>query len=156
MKETERICRQMEQAVYGEAWHGPCLVEVLQGVNAQIAAASPAAGSHSIWELLAHLSATQQIILDRIARGADSGEEWPSPPAVSEQAWQQSIAHFKELEGRLRRAIAEFPDDRLPLVLKEGGTSAYNNFHGNVQHLAYHIGQIALLKKLAAAGLHPV
>jgi uncharacterized damage-inducible protein DinB len=153
MKETERICKQMEQAVYGAAWHGACLVEVLEGVTAPMAAARPVDGLHSIWELLAHLSATQQIILDRIASGADSGEEWPGVPPVTDAAWQQAIANFKDLEGRLRRAIAEFPDDRLPLVLKEGGTSAYNNFHGNVQHLAYHIGQIAMLKKMAAGDL---
>jgi hypothetical protein len=29
------------------------------------------------------------------------------------------------------------------------GTSAYNNFHGDVQHNAYHAGQINLLKKAA-------
>jgi uncharacterized damage-inducible protein DinB len=150
MRETERIAQQIQQAVYGEAWHGPCLMDVLSGVTASMAAARPLHDMHGIWTLLAHLSATQQIILDRIQHGEDSGEEWPALPEQTEDHWRAAIAEFKVREERLRRAIADFPEDRLALPLKPGGTSAYNNFHGNVQHIAYHTGQMAMLRRLAA------
>jgi hypothetical protein len=114
------------------------------------ASSKPIPTLHSIWALLGHLTATQQIILERIETGGDSGIEWLDVPAPSEDAWQQAIASFKEAEARLRQAIAAFPEHRLELPLKPGGTTAYNNFHGNVQHLAYHIGQIAILKKAGA------
>jgi uncharacterized damage-inducible protein DinB len=147
MNEPQRICRQIEQMVYGEAWHGPCLVDVLQGVDAKKASAKPIPTLHSIWELLGHLTATQRIILERIETGGDSGIEWLDVPTPTEDAWQNAVAGFKDAEARLRQAIAAFPEDRLELPLKPGGTTAYNNFHGNVQHLAYHIGQMAILNK---------
>ncbi len=148
MKETDRICEQMKQMVYGEAWHGPCIIDVLRGITAPMASAKPIPGVHSIWEILAHLTATQQIILQRIRTGTDSGEDFPSAPAATDEAWENAIVAFKAAEHELRQAIAAFPDDRLSHALKVGGTSAYNNFHGNIQHTAYHISQIGLLKKM--------
>jgi len=149
MPETERICQQMQQAIYGEAWHGPCLADVLQGVTLD-AAVLKVGGMHSIWELLGHLTATQSVILDRIQTGSDTGVEWLEIPAVTEASWQQAWANFQRAESSLRQAIAAFPRERLTAPLKQGGTSPYNNFHGNVQHIAYHTAQIAMLRKLAA------
>lgn len=148
MQETARICQQMKQMVYGEAWHGPTLCEVLDGVTAEIAAAKPISGFHSIWELLGHLTVIQEMMCERIAVGADSQDQWPATPEPTEAAWQQAIDRFKSAEDRLRQAVAALSDDRLPLLWRPGASSMYNNLHGNIQHTAYHIAQIGLLKKL--------
>jgi hypothetical protein len=51
------------------------------------------------------------------------------------------------MQAELRQAISVFPEERLDALLTAEGSSAYNNFHGHVQHNAYHAGQISLLKK---------
>jgi hypothetical protein len=50
--ELQRLEDQLERALEGEAWHGPSVLEILEGVSAHQAAAHPIAGPHSIWELL--------------------------------------------------------------------------------------------------------
>ena len=57
MKETERLASQLEHSLNGEAWHGPAILELMQGVTAANAAATPVAGWHSIWELVHHPAA---------------------------------------------------------------------------------------------------
>jgi len=150
MSEATRIADQALKMFEGEAWHGPSVLEVLANVNAGMAASHPIPGAHSIWELVLHLIASQDAILHRL-RGEQAGlkteDFWLPVPPVSESAWVETVKQLKEQESRLRGAIASFPDGRLDTVLVEGGSSAYNNFHGHIQHNAYHAGQIALLKK---------
>jgi uncharacterized damage-inducible protein DinB len=152
--ETERISDQARRMFQGDAWHGPALMEALADVDAELAAAHPIPGAHSIWELVLHLSATQEVLLRRIggqSAGLKEAEFWPAVPAVSESAWAQTLEHLRHQEGQLRQAIADFPPDRLDGRLTTEGSSAYNNFHGYIQHTAYHAGQINLLKKAGRA-----
>ena len=58
MSELDRIRNQFRRAFEGEAWHGPSVLALLDGVTAQQAAAYPIPGAHSIWELVLHLTAT--------------------------------------------------------------------------------------------------
>lgn len=53
--DLQRLEEQLERALEGEAWHGPSVLEILEGVTAAQAAAHPIAGAHSIWELVLHL-----------------------------------------------------------------------------------------------------
>ncbi len=40
MTEIERIIDQLNRAFAGEAWHGPAVIEILEGITAQHAAAA--------------------------------------------------------------------------------------------------------------------
>ncbi len=79
--------------------------------------------------------------------GLNTEEFWLTVPSVSEAAWAETVERLKQQETELRQAISTFPEERLDSRLTAEGSSAYNNFHGHVQHNAYHAGQIALLKK---------
>jgi|SRR5262245_56143139 len=153
MTESERIAGQMKAALDGGAWHGPAVLELLADVDAATAAAQPVAGVHSIWELVLHLSVSADIIRRRIGgepAGMTDEEFWPPVPAATDANWKATVDELKRREANLHVAVASFPADRLDHKLVEGkSTSAYENFHGNVQHSLYHAGQIALLKKLA-------
>jgi len=59
--ELSRLEEQLGRALEGEAWHGPSVLETLEGVSAEQAAAHPIAGAHSIWELVLHTAYTQLI-----------------------------------------------------------------------------------------------
>ncbi len=153
MNEIHRICKQMDQAFQGGAWHGPSLLEVLNGVDATVAAAKPLPEAHSIWEIVLHLTATQKLLLRRIHHDPTEltpDEDWPPVPDPTEQAWRATVDMLKHGEEKLRQAISRFPDDRLDEPLIEGGSSAYNNFHGHVQHNLYHAAQIGLIRKLGS------
>jgi uncharacterized damage-inducible protein DinB len=152
MSELARIGDQARKMFDGGAWHGPSVLEVLADVGADTAASHPIAGAHSIWELVLHLVAVQDVLLRRVrgeAAGLKTEDFWLAVPPVSESAWAEAVERLKRQEAELRQAIAAFPEGRLDQPLTAGGSSAYNNFHGYVQHNAYHAGQIALLKKAA-------
>jgi hypothetical protein len=80
------------------------------------------------------------------------GEDWPACPPPTEEHWQQTVRELGRKNENLRRAVAEFPAERLdePLVA-EPPYSAYMQFVGVTQHNLYHAGQIALLKRALAA-----
>lgn len=53
--ELMRLDEQLRRAFEGDAWHGPSVLEALDGVSASQAAARPLDSVHSIWELVLHL-----------------------------------------------------------------------------------------------------
>ena len=152
MSEIDRIRQQMKQAFAGAAWHGPSLMELLADVDANTAANRPIPERHTIWEIVLHLQTTQELILDRLrgtSRPFAPGDEWPAVVETTQETWREAVARLEAGDRDVRDAVAPFSDERLDEPLAEGGTSAYNNFHGYVQHSIYHAGQISLLKKLA-------
>jgi uncharacterized damage-inducible protein DinB len=158
MRETERIADQALKMFVGGAWHGPSVLEVLADVDDELAAAHPIPGAHSINELVLHLIAGQAVLLRRIggeSAGLKSDDFWPSMPSSATSTWADTVELLKRQESELRQAIDAFPEERLDARLTAEGSSAYNNFHGHVQHNAYHAGQISLLKTASRVRLGP-
>ena len=50
MSETQNIVEQLRRALEADPWHGPSILQVLEGVTPEMAAAHPIPGAHSIWE----------------------------------------------------------------------------------------------------------
>ena len=155
MSETARLADQIRRAFDGEAWHGDSVLEILQGVNSQMAAAHPIKNAHSIWELVLHIAAWDGAVLKRTGGTAiELRDEQNFPPVkdTSEAAWRNTIEQAKRTHNELVKAVAAFPDARLAEQVPGKTESYYNFFYmfsGIVQHDLYHAGQIALLKKAA-------
>ena len=155
-REIERIETQLRLSFEGAAWHGPSVLESLDGITAQAAYEHPIAGAHSIWELVLHLSAGYRLVLRRMHgddRQLTTEEDWPSVGEPTPAAWQEAIRALRELNGELRRAVLDFDAERLdePLVAEPPYT-AYTQFIGMTQHDLYHAGQIVLLKRAMMKG----
>jgi uncharacterized damage-inducible protein DinB len=150
MKEAERIADQLKRAFYGKAWSGPSVKEALEGVTPGIAATTPIEGTHSIWELVHHITAWVNI-----ARRRAEGEtvvvtqsvNFPPVEAVSEAAWNNSLKSMRKAESALRKTILQIRPAQLERPTLHGGHSVYALLHGAIQHSLYHAGQIILLKK---------
>jgi hypothetical protein len=150
MMETERIADQLKRAFYGEAWSGPCVKEILDGVTAEMAHKRPLHDVHSIWELVHHITAWVDIVRRRVG-----GEVFTVAPDVnfppvndtSESGWAESLRRMEHAESELRNAILKLPESRLDEPAVPGGDSVYVLLHGAVQHSLYHAGQIILLKR---------
>jgi uncharacterized damage-inducible protein DinB len=155
MSETSRLADQIRRAFDGEAWHGDSVLDILQGVDAQMAAAHPIKNAHSIWELVLHIAAWDGAVLKRTGGTAiDLRDEQNFPPVkdTNEAAWRNTIEQAKRTHNELVKAVGAFPDARLAEQVPGKTESYYNFFYmfsGIVQHDLYHAGQIALLKKAA-------
>ena len=152
--EVERIRDQFRRAFDGEAWHGPSVLSLLDGVTAQQAAAHPIPGAHSIWQLTMHIAAWERACKRRLegdpAQLTDQ-EDWQPIDDTSEAAWENTKQQLIENHRELMDAIAKVDDAQLnDPIIKYGDTpfsSVYVTLHGGVQHDLYHAGQIAMLKK---------
>lgn len=151
MSEIRRIRSQLRHAFEGPAWHGPSVRELLSDVTAEVAAARPVAGAHSIWEIALHISAWERVVrqhLDGEYTGDPPDEEnFPTVSDTGHEAWQRTLAKLEEGNRALRDAIARLDEARLDEIVPEKVYSIYFMLHGCIQHDLYHAGQIALLKK---------
>jgi len=158
MSEVERIRNQFQRAFDGEAWHGPSVLSLLQGVTAAQAAAHPIPGAHSIWELTSHIGAWEDACRRRLegdpAQLTDE-EKFPPVAHTSDAAWENTKAKLADIHRRLLDAITATDDSRLDQPIMNSAeipfSSTYVTLHGGVQHSLYHAGQIAILKKAIAA-----
>ena len=154
MSELERIGDQLKRAFYGNAWHGPSLREVLDGVNTKMAATRLTSG-HSIREIVLHITAWTEIASQRLAEDpipdATDEEDWPLIKEVRDEDWKRDIDKCFAAEERLQELLRSFPEVRLDTQVPGRDHSFYVMLQGVVQHCLYHAGQIAVLKKAMAA-----
>ena len=154
MTELERIADQYQRAFNGEAWHGPSVLSLLEGVTAVEAASHPIRGAHSIWELTLHIAAWENAIARRLAGDRaqlSDAEAWPPVTNISNEAWTSTIQTLIANHQGLLTAISQISptDFDRPIIEdpQQPFSSVYVTLHGGVQHDLYHAGQIALLKK---------
>ena len=148
--EGERIAMEIGQALRGDAWHGPSLNELLDGITSEDAIQRPIPGAHNIWELVLHITSWANISRRRLTGGRvepEDGEDWPRPGPISEPRWAVARSALAESHERLREVVAGLSDEELTRNVPQGERSIANMLHGVTQHAAYHGGQIAILKK---------
>jgi uncharacterized damage-inducible protein DinB len=152
MTETHRINSQLKRAQEGQAWHGPSLRELLDGVTAEQAAAKPIPNVHSIWELINHIIAWEQVARRRLEGEVEIAipdeVNFPHVTNASEEAWQAALQSLEASHRGLRDAVKKIDDAALEEVAPGASYSIYFLLHGVIQHDLYHAGQIALLKKV--------
>ncbi|MFZ0730753.1 MAG: DinB family protein [Candidatus Sulfotelmatobacter sp.] len=149
--ESALIADQLHRAFYGNAWHGPAVLELLADVSAAAAAAKPIPDAHSIWELLLHIAVWDNAALVRFSgkkyqpTGTDN---FPLVPKPTEAAWRKAIAQAKRAHDALTKTVVSLPDSRLRDRVPGKRYNFSHMLHGIAQHELYHAGQIALLKKM--------
>jgi len=152
MGERQRILDLLDRAYRAEAWHGPAILETLEGVSAALAAKRPPRGAHSIWGLVEHVASWNEIVARRLAgespKLAPEFNFPPVPKTASPAKWKASLRRLARTQARFRREVARFP------VAKLGRRRAKTNqtwnvlIHGQIQHGLYHAGQIAMLRRI--------
>ena len=146
----EHLADEIGRALRGDAWHGPALKELLDGITAEDAIRRPIAGAHTIWELVLHMTSWCNIARRRITGGQvepSEGEDWPRPGPISETRWADARSALAESHERLREIVAGMSDEDLARSAPQSKRTVAGMLHGLTQHAAYHGGQIGILKK---------
>lgn len=153
MTEATRIADQIRRAAHGNAWHGPSLAEVLDGVSAADAAAHPVADAHSIWQLVGHIETWARTVQRRFEGDhAEPSEVENFPPVrtADPAAWDAACESVIAAHDALAQSVLRNPGRSLDEMVPGHPYSAYVMLHGAVQHTLYHAGQIAVLKRALA------
>lgn len=150
MAERDRIVEQMKRGFEGDAWHGPSVTEVLEGVTWRKALEKPIPSAHSVWEIVLHMTAWEDVVRRRLlGESVDltSEEDWPPVDDPSKEGWTRALDALRKGHMRLRKTAAGIEDEQLDASPGGKSSSRYVLLHGIIQHDLYHAGQIAVLKK---------
>jgi uncharacterized damage-inducible protein DinB len=153
VSEPALLADQLRRAFQGDAWHGPALLELLEDVDAAMAAAKPLPEVHSIWELVLHIAAWDAAARRRLAGETvqlTGAANFPVVPNPSDAAWRKAVAEVKRTHDTLVKTVAALPEARLRDRVPGKKYDFYHMLHGVAQHELYHAGQIAILKKAQA------
>jgi uncharacterized damage-inducible protein DinB len=149
-RNIENIVDQMNRAFRGEAWHGPSLMETLEGVTAITAARRSIADAHTVWELVQHVTVWKRTV-ERRLNGEPieltSAEDWPSMPNTTPENWATVLDQLRRAHESLVRTFSAFTPERLDDIVPGKDYSVYFMMLGTAQHDCYHAGQVAVVKK---------
>jgi uncharacterized damage-inducible protein DinB len=152
MTEQQRIVDQLDRAYREPAWYGPALLTLLKGVTPAQAAKRPIPTAHTIWELVRHIIVWIKIPRERIethtGMDPETVAEWEPIPEFTAAAWEAMLAELEQELELLKKTFLKMSDAQLNEPVPGKDFSYYVVMQGVVQHMTYHAGQIALLKKM--------
>ncbi len=150
MSEKRRTLDLLDRAYRAKAWHGPALLETLDGMNAAMAAKRVMKGAHTAWELVDHLASWNEVVALRLSGTPPQitpEMNFPKTPRPTPGAWKKTLARLAASQRKFRAAVARFPEAKLGRR-RAGTTTTWNVLiHGQIQHQLYHVGQIAMLRR---------
>ncbi len=150
MSEISFIVNQLKLAFEGEPWHGPALMEVLEGIDAKTALERPIAKAHCIWELVVHLAGWEQVVTKRLqgqVATLTDAQNFGHLHSTTEQSWMSAVAILRQNHAQLMKLVSALPESRLTERVPGKDYDLRFMLYGAVQHAAYHAGQIAILKR---------
>ena len=153
MQIVQQLAADLEALQSGECWIGYNANEILDDIDFETAQWRSHEKGNSIWQLVNHISFWREVVAARL----NSRKYAPTEKTglediivVDAQAWHEAKSHFEEASRRLHKAILNFDNDRLLDLLDSRAGTYYYNITGLIQHDAFHLGQIMLLKRMAS------
>ncbi|WP_298709226.1 DinB family protein [Chitinophaga sp.] len=151
MQLTSQITEHFRSVHTGNNWTAVNLKDTLSDVTLQ-EAMTPVGSLNTIARLVFHINYYVSAVL-QVLRGAPLNASdklsFDHPPLATETEWRQLVAKTLEDADAFAALIEKFPESRLGEVFENPDYgNYYRNFHGIVEHTHYHLGQIAVIKKL--------
>jgi uncharacterized damage-inducible protein DinB len=148
---AESFADQIEKSITGPAWYGLSLLEGISDINAKEALFRIDEGSHNICQQVWHLNNWIGVFHNRL-NGKEmpwlpEEEDWPSTKNLSEQEWKKTRDTVIASHKRFVEAIRKLSDSQLNQQVPGKDYSFAFMLQGIAQHVAYHTGQIVLVKK---------
>lgn len=151
MKEQEQLSKLFNDLYHGTPWIDINIESTLNEISAKEAATKPFPNFNSIWEIVNHMISWRQTLLKRL-----QGEEVESPednyfsyiPDRSESAWLKTKELFAACQHDWLHTLKKMKRKDFIHQHESSSFSNYEFINGILQHDAYHLGQIRLMKKL--------
>lgn len=149
MNEINNTLKQFANLQHGDCWIGCNFKEALHGVDAALACRKADGDSNSIWQLVNHLVYWRTTVVNRLNGSNDKPPfaDFLLPEILDEEHWRQTLHDFEASYHSLRSTIHHFKAAHLYELSVDGNNTHYELMLGCLQHDAYHMGQVVLLKK---------
>ncbi len=151
MNISERIAHQLKEAHFGGNWTASDLKEQLNDVNWEEANRN-VYSCNSIATLVFHMNyyirRATEVLQGQPLNSKDS-ESFKHPEIDSAEKWSEAKKQFFKEALIFEELLKEFPEEKLhENFTDQKYGSFYRNLMGIIEHFYYHLGQIALLKKI--------
>ncbi|MBV9497041.1 MAG: DinB family protein [Acidobacteria bacterium] len=131
--------------------------DAVKDFPAELRGKRPEGGPHSPWELLEHLRITLWDIVEFTRDEKHVSPEWPSgywpksaePP--TDKAWDEAIAQYKKDLKTLAEITADESIDLYSKIPHGSGQTVLREILLSIDHNAYHVGQLMLVRKTLGA-----
>jgi uncharacterized damage-inducible protein DinB len=151
--ETKRISKLFSDLYNGDAWIEVTIQGTIKNISAEQALIHPIENLNSIWEIVNHLVSWREVVLSRM-----EGEIILEPnnnffePIIdnSERAWQETLERYDKSQKSWLVYLEKLNSTDLEKIYSGKKYTFYELIHGILQHDAYHLGQIIMLKKLVS------
>ncbi len=155
MNTTTQIAKHTRDIHFGGNWTSVNLKDTLSDITWEQANAT-VHDLNSIAQLLFHINYYVSTILKVLQGGpldAHDKYSFDCPPIQSQEDWDSLRNKVWADAETLASLVEQLPDEILPgdFIDKKYG-SYFRNLQGMIEHSHYHLGQIALIKKIL---LHP-
>jgi hypothetical protein len=151
---TEQIAKQFRQVYFGGNWTSVNFKETLSDVDWK-QATTKVNSFNTIATLVFHTNYYISEVL-KVLKGeplkAHDKYSFDLPPIQSEEDWNELLNKTWTDAENFANLIEQLPEAKLWEVFSdEKYGNYYRNIHGIIEHNHYHLGQIALIKKITAA-----
>jgi len=151
MSLTKQIAKHFREVHFGGNWTWSNLKDNITGVTWQ-QATTKVYDLNTIAILVYHVNYYVSAVLEVFqGKGLNASDKFSfaCPPIHSEEDWQ-ALTHKALTEAAaLADLIETMPEERLwETFADEKYGNYYRNLHGIIEHTHYHLGQIALIKKI--------
>lgn len=151
MKLAYEIARHIREFHFGGNWTDVALKPLLKDVS-WVEATTKIEDLNSIAELVFHMNYYINALIKVLQKGpllARDKYSFDLPPIRSNQDWKLLKTKTWSEAEEFAALIEKLSDQDLDEIMFDQKYGTYfRNFQGIIEHLHYHLGQIALLKKM--------
>jgi len=151
MQLNKQTAKHFRDVYFGGNWTVSSMKEVLKDVDWQ-QALTKAGDFNTIAVLVFHTNYFVGALL-RVLKGepinASDKLSFDHPPINSQQDWEKMVNKTFEEAEEAAKLIEQLPENKMgEIFVDDKYGNYYRNIHGIIEHTHYHLGQIALIKKL--------
>ena len=146
--EMNRIAKLFADLQHGDCWIGINFKDALADIDMIKAIAVHHTNGNCIWQLVNHIIYWRTVTVTRLGGSMlyPPFSDFMLPEELSEQKWKQTLLDFETAYHQLRSAILHFKPENLQNPSPKKEQTYYDLVMGCLQHDAYHLGQMMLLK----------
>jgi hypothetical protein len=151
MNISKQIAKHLREIHFGGNWTFSNLNDQLKDVNWRHVT-TQVHSFNTIATLVFHMNYFVNTLIHFLENNELIGNDkysFDHPPIHSEEDWNKMMEKTWNDAEKLALLIEQFPEEKLEEYFSEEKYGTYyRNFHGIIEHNHYHIGQIAIIKKL--------
>jgi len=131
--------------------------DVVKDFPAKLRGVKPNGAPHTAWQLLEHMRIAQWDIVEFCRDPKHVSPKWPegywpkTETPSSDAAWKKSVAAVKKDLAAMEKMVEKPKTDLYTPVPGGTGQNILNQALLLVDHNAYHLGQLVLLRRLLGA-----